>query len=204
MMEQLMRHKDVPQRCEPEQLCGQVVDNRALERRDSASIKQNADLPLPVFGKSPERGGHWIVVNSLDRHPQCVRALLRSETGETLPHGFGCGSTVRQRIADSSALCCLVKSPGVRIGRQHHQPKRFRRRRDELGQPKRSCHSRCHGYSPRDGGMAISAIGSLAISPSNSLRVMASACSIELTPERSMIWLPMMTNISGVTTLSPL
>jgi len=34
-------------------------------------------------------------------------------------------------------------------------------------------------YSPRVGGMLISATGSLAVSPSNSLRVMASAWSIE-------------------------
>jgi hypothetical protein len=203
-MEQLMRHKDLSRCRPPEQLHGDVVDNHLLERRDPPAIEKNAHRPLPIFGKSPERAGRWIVVDSFDRHPQRVRDLLRRETGETLPHGFGCRRSVRERIADGSALCCLVKAIGMRIGRQHDKPERFRRRRDDLGQPKRSCRCRCHAYSPRDGGMAISAIGSLAINPSNSLRVMASACSIELTPERSMIWLPMMTNMSGVTTLSPL
>ena len=124
-MEQLMGHKNVSRRCLPEQPHGQATCDRIIERCEPAAVKHNADRPFLIFGKPPERADQRIVIGLCHRHVKPGGNFMRREIGIARSQGFGCRGSVGERLANRGELCGAIQPPGMDVGFQHDQPKRF-------------------------------------------------------------------------------
>ena len=75
-----------------------------LERGEPAAVEHDARRPRPVFGKSPDRADHRIVIGCLDRYAEAAGNFLGVRVRETLSQILGGRRAIRERIGNRGEL----------------------------------------------------------------------------------------------------